>query len=69
MIVQDKHASLAQPDHCHFAYLCGESPFASVDRTRSLSWSDGCEKRIREVIVEVDGCLIDADYDNCIQKL
>lgn len=69
MIVQDQHASLTQPDHSHFANLRGESPLASVDRTRFLSWSDGCEKRIGEVVVKIDRCLIDPDYDDCIQKL
>lgn len=69
MIVQDKHAGLAQPDHCNLAYLRGESPFTSVNRAGRLGWGDCCEKRIREVVVEIDRCLIDADYDNGVQKL
>ena len=69
MVIQDEHASFAQPNHCHFTYLSSERPLTSVYGTRSLSRSDSSEKRLREVIVEIDRCLIDANDDYGIQKL
>ena len=68
-IIQDKHASLTQPDHCHFTDLRSERLFTSVYGTCSLSRSDGREKGVWKVIVEIDRCLIDADDDYCVQKL
>ena len=69
MVIQDEHTSFAQPYHCHFTYLRSERPLTSVYGACSLSRSDGCEEGIREVIVEIDRCLIDANDDDCIQKL
>ena len=54
MIIQDEHASLAPPNHCHFRDLGRERPFTPVDSTSRLSRGDGCKEGIRKVIVEVD---------------
>lgn len=64
MIIEDQHASLAPPDHCDFTYFRRKRPFASIDGTCSLSWSDGREEGLRKVIVEIDRCLIDAHDNN-----
>ena len=66
MVIQDQHASFATPDHGDFTNFRREGPFAPVDCTCSLSWSDGREERVGKIIIEIDRCLIDAHDDSCV---